>query len=111
MKLVLGFLLIFIAQAVSFIQLQGQMKWEFAKNNPFLLSLLGVPIGYIFIYTTKLFNEHFAFNWPGRLIGQAVGIIVFSLMSWILFNETISMKTAVCIVLALLIVIIQIFWK
>ncbi len=49
--------------------------------------------------------------WPTRLIGFSVGIVVFAIMSKVLFGETISTKTAVCICLALLIVVVQIFWK
>lgn len=111
MKLIIALCLIVLAQILSFVQLQGQMKWAFAKNNPLVMMLFGLPIGLIFIHTTKLFNEHFGVNWPGRLVGQAVGVIMFSVLSWVLFREPVTVKTAICIGLAFLIVAIQIFYK
>ena len=100
-----------MGQIFSFIQLQGQMKWGFAKDNPFVMALMGVPISLVFIYCTKLFNEHFGVNWPGRLIGQSIGVIMFTIMSWVLFRETLTIKTVVCLMLAFIIVFIQIYWK
>lgn len=100
-----------LAQMISFVQLQGQMAWKFPKENPTIMMLLGLPISYIFIKTTKLFNEHFEATWPGRLIGFGVGIIIFTIMSWMIFREHPTPKTISCLVLASMIVLIQIFWK
>lgn len=111
MKLFWAFVLLFFVQIIAFIQLQGQMKWVWAKENPWIMASLGLPIGYILIITTSLFNEWFGINWPGRLIGQGFGVIVFSMMSWIVFKEPITIKTGICILLALGIVFIQMFWK
>ena len=41
MKIINGLGLIIIAQIISFIQLQGQGKWEWAKQNPILMALCG----------------------------------------------------------------------
>lgn len=111
MKLVYALLLATLAQVISFIQLQGQIAWKFPKENPYVMMLLGLPISLIFIKTTKIFNEAFDANWPGRLIGFGVGVIIFTLMSWLIFREPVSMKTGVCLMLAFLIVVLQIFWK
>jgi hypothetical protein len=45
------------------------------------------------------------------LIGFAVGIITFALMSYFLFKEPITLKTLVCLGLGTLIILVQIFWK
>jgi multidrug transporter EmrE-like cation transporter len=111
MNIVYALVLSIIAQIISFVQLQGQMVWKFPKENPYIMMLLGLPISLIFIKTTKVFNEAFEANWPGRLIGFGVGVIVFTLMSWIIFQEHPTPKTVVCLVLAFLIVALQIFWK
>lgn len=111
MKLIYGMALIVVAQVVSYLQLQGQGKWAFFKNYPLLIAFLGLPIGYMLINSTRLINSHFDATWPGRLIGQGIGVIVFSLMSAILFKEPITMKTAICIVLSLVIILINVFWK
>jgi MFS superfamily sulfate permease-like transporter len=111
MKIINGLGLIIIAQIISFLQLQSQGKWQWAKEHPMLMALCGLPIGYLFINSTRLINEATGATWPGRLIGQAAGIVIFSLMSWIIFREPLTIKTGVCIALALCVVIIQIFWK
>jgi multidrug transporter EmrE-like cation transporter len=111
MKIVYALILSIVAQVISFIQLQGQMLWKFPKDNPYIMMLLGLPISLIFIKTTKIFNQHFDANWPGRLIGFGVGVIVFTIMSWLLFKENPTPKTLVCLGLAFTIVTLQIFWK
>lgn len=111
MKIVYALLLSLLAQVISFIQLQGQMAWKFPKENPYIMMLLGLPISLIFIKTTKIFNEAFDANWPGRLIGFGVGVIVFTIMSWLIFKEHPTPKTLTCLGLAFTIVVLQIFWK
>ena len=49
--------------------------------------------------------------WPSRLIGFGIGIVVFIALSVILFKEPVSLKTLVCLMLALSILSIQLFWK
>ena len=104
-------LLITLAQVISYLQLQGQGKWEFFKQNPFIIMFLGLPIGYLLITSTSNINGFFGATWQGRLIGQGIGVIVFALMSFFLFKENITIKTAICITLALVIIIINIYWK
>lgn len=100
-----------LAQVISFIQLQGQIKWSFPKHHPYVMMLLGLPISLIFIRTTKLFNEVYEANWPGRLIGFGVGVVIFTIMSWLVFQEHPTLKTVICLLLALTIILLQIFWK
>lgn len=111
MKIVYAILLSILAQIISFIQLQGQMAWKFPRENPYVMMLLGLPISLIFIKTTKIFNEAFDANWPGRLIGFGIGVIIFTIMSWFIFREHPTPKTLTCLGLASLIIILQIFWK
>jgi multidrug transporter EmrE-like cation transporter len=111
MKIVYALLLSIIAQVISFIQLQGQIAWKFPRENPYVMMLLGLPISLIFIKTTKIFNEVYDANWPGRLIGFGIGVIVFTIMSWLVFREHPSPKTLTCLGLAFTIVLLQIFWK
>lgn len=111
MKLVYAFLLGAIAQVISFIQLQGQVIWKFPKDNPYVMMLLGLPISLIFIHSTRIMNEHFGASWPGRLIGFGIGVIIFTVMSWLLFREHPTPKTLVCLGLAFTIIGVQVFWK
>lgn len=101
-----------VAQIITFIQLQGNIKWGLLAKYPILTLLASVPMAYLFMKSV----EHFvlAYNgeiWPSRLIGFAIGIIVFALMSFLMFKEPITMKTFVCLILASCILAVQIFWK
>jgi len=49
--------------------------------------------------------------WAPRLVGFGVGTIVFTIMSWGLFKEPFTIKTGVSTILALTILLIQIYWK
>ena len=110
MKLLYAFILCILAQVFSFIQLQGQGLW-FTKINPYIMSLLGIPISILFMKYTTMVNTHFDASWPGRIIGFGFGIIVFTFMTWFMFREALTTKTIICLGLAISIVLIQIFWK
>lgn len=103
--------LITISQIVVYLQLQGQFFSSWIKTHPLSMSLLGIPISLILIEYTKRSAVYFGGEvWPGRLIGYAVGIIVFTTLSYAIFNEPLSNKTIVCLLLSTIIVAIQVFW-
>jgi len=111
-KLITSLLLITIGQILAYFQLQGQFISTWFKNNPFIVSLLGFPISYILIKSTEYCAESFNGQvWPGRLIGFSIGAMVFALLSFFLMKEEMNLKTLISLGLALVILIIQIFWK
>ena len=112
MNLFYGLLWGLIAQIVTFLQLQGQLKYEILKNNIWFLVLMGIPISFMFMQSVK--NFVLAFDgqiWPSRLLGFGLGVIVFSIMSSLLFKEPFTLKTITCLFLGLCIILIQLFWK
>jgi multidrug transporter EmrE-like cation transporter len=112
MNFILGFLLSLLAQALTFIQLQGQFKFTWMKEHPFTVALMGLPISFIFIKSVKHMVAHFDGQlWPSRLVGFAAGAMIFTIMSSVWFKEPLSLKTLVCLGLALCILMIQLFWK
>ncbi len=109
---VLGVLYGIIGQVLSFIQLQAGIKWGWTDKYSWALMLLGLPISLSFMHSVK--NFILAFNgeiYPSRLIGFSIGIIVFGIMGWYLFREGITLKTGMCLLLSLAIILIQILWK
>lgn len=111
-NLIIAIILVAVAQSLTFFQGQGQFLWNWAKNNTIVMSLLGIPISYMFIKFVKYCALAFDGQiWPGRLIGFAVGAIVFTLFSWIIMKEPISAKTLVCLILSAGILGVQILWK
>ena len=112
MKLLYGILFGLIAQILTFLQLQGQMKYDWFKNHPILMSFVGVPISYLFMISVKnMVNAYDGQMWPSRLIGFGIGVIVFTTMSYWLFKEPLTPKTLTCLGLGVCIILIQILWK
>ena len=112
MDLLKGFIYGLIAQVITFMQLQGQMKYSILKNNTWFVVLLGLPISYLFMISVKHFVAAYDGQiWPSRLIGVGIGVVVFGLMSHWLFKEPFTLKTLICLGLGSLIVLIQILWK
>jgi multidrug transporter EmrE-like cation transporter len=110
--LLIGMMFGLIAQVLTFFQLQGQMKYEWFKNHYWAIVLMGIPISMAFMYSVK--NMVIAFDgqmWTSRLIGFSIGVISFTYLSYIIFNEPITLKTLVCLGLAVIILLIQLFWK
>lgn len=112
-NLIYGALLFTLAQAMIWIQTNGQFVWPWFKRNPLVISIIGGTfISYIFIKGTALVAEHFDGQlWPGRFLGQSSGIVIFALMTFIFLNEGINTKTLISLLLAVLLIGVQIFWK
>ena len=106
-------ILIFTAtQFVVWFQTNGQFINSWYKNNTFLVSPIGIPISYGYIYATKYGYEAFDGSlWSTRLLGFALGTISFAIMTYSIMGEGLNYKTLVSILLAISLVLIQLFWK
>lgn len=104
-------LAIVIGQVLVWFQTNGQLIWHTFANNTLLAALAGIPISYIFIYATRWGFAGFDGKiWPVRLVGFAVGMMVFTALTWIVLHETPEPKTFVCLALCIIVVLIQIFF-
>ena len=111
--LLLGLGYFAVGHILIWFQTNGQFKWEWFANNPLILSIVGgTIISYTFIMGTKYAVEHFdGLLWPGRFMGFALGISSFAILSWWFMGEGISWKTLSSLLLSLVIITIQLFWK
>ena len=100
-------LLLFITQIAIWFQLNGQLKWEWFKDNYLLMSLLGVPISYALIICTQYGYQGFSELWPIRLLGFAIGMISFPFITYFVLGEGITIKTGISIFLSVVIMILQ----
>ena len=111
-NLIMAFITIVMAQFIAYLQTQSQFFWTWAKDHPLLMSITGIPISILLIYFTKYCALSFDGQvWPGRLIGFAVGAIVFALMSHFIMDEPFTPKTIVCLCLSAGILLVQVLWK
>ena len=111
-KFLYGVFFYILGQLLVWYQINGQFLNTWIKNNPLYISLLGIPISLVYIQATKYSVEAFDGElWPQRLVGFAVGMIVFAILTYIHFSESLTPKTIITLILSLIIVLIQIFWK
>ena len=111
-ELLYTFLTFITVQSAVWFQTNGQFVWSWFKDHPFILSLFGIPISLGYIWATKF--AFAAFNgtlWPGRLLGFAMGIISFTILTNHFMGEGISPKVIISLILATALVYIQVFWK
>jgi multidrug transporter EmrE-like cation transporter len=101
-----------IAQFGTFIQLQGNARYNWYDKHPIIILLSGIPLTWLYLQSVKEFILAFDGQiWPSRLIGFGIGIIVFSLMSYVMFKEPFTLKTCISILLAIAIILVQIYVK
>ena len=112
-NLLIGLVLTFIGQILIFFQTNGQFFIPWFKNHPFIIALVGgTMVSYLFITGTGYTVEYFGGTvWENRLLGFGMGMISFSFLTYIFMGEVITTKTAVSLMLALTLVLIQILWK
>ena len=90
-------------------QLNSQLVWDWAKGTKsmWIMSLLGIPISLLFWYGTKLGYQGFGDLWSVRFMGFATSMMVIPFMTYWYLGEAITIKTAVTLILAIAIMLIQ----
>jgi hypothetical protein len=111
-RLLQGIIYGIFGQVLSFLQLQGSIKYGWFQKYPIIVLLSALPTTWIYIKSVEHLVEWSDGQlWPSRLIGFGIGIIVFVSLSMILFKEPLTLKTLTCLMLAASILLVQIFWK
>ena len=111
-SIAIGLLLYFLTHIIIWFQVNGQFIWEWAKDHPWTMSILGFPISYVLIIATKYIVAGFdGLLWPGRLVGFGSGMIVMAILTWYMLGEGLNLKTMTSLILATGLVCVQVFWK
>ena len=101
-----------IAHIAVFFQLNGQFKWDWFKNNEIIVASSGVIISLFYLWGTKYTVQGFdGLLWPTRFVGFAIGIITYAIGVSYFFKEGITTKTFVSLLVCILLILIQVFWK
>jgi hypothetical protein len=113
LKIFYGSIMIFIAQTLVWFQVYGPLKIDFLKNNSkWFPYIMAIPISYIFIKSIELVVDGFGGSmWPSRFINFSLGAISFAFLTSFYNNENIDLKTSICLILSVIIILIQFFWK
>ena len=111
--LLIGIGAFFVAHVLTFFQLNGQFfKMDWFRKNEIIVAAFGFILSFFYIWGTKYAVSGFnGLLWPARFIGFGVGMIIYAIGVSYFFNEGITTKTAISLVIALLLIAIQILWK
>ena len=111
-NLLYGMLFLALGHLGAFFQLNGQFKWDWFKNNEWVVAGFGVILSFFYIWGTKYAVEGMnGMLWPVRFIGFGVGMVVYALMVSYFFNEGFTTKTIISIGLSIGLICIQVFWE
>lgn len=108
MLIIASLALFFLAQALAWLQINGQFVWPWMKDHRVLISLLGVPISYLLMVATDFAYEGMDGKiWPGRLLAFAMGMLVFTIFTNVFLGEGINLKAGISLGLATILLILQ----
>ena len=105
-KLLIVLLFSFLGNVLAWLHMNAQFKWDWAKETWWII-LGGVPISFLFYYSTRISYEHFGQYWAIRPLGFGMATITFGLLTAIFLNEAPSLKIWISLLLALAIVILN----
>ena len=108
MLIIASLIIFFVAQAIAWLQINGQFVWPWMKDHRMLVSLSGIPISYLLMLATDLAYEGMDGKiWPGRLLAFAMGMLVFTVFTNYFLGEGINLKAGISLVLATILLILQ----
>jgi hypothetical protein len=112
MKLLIGIALLTAVYIIGWHQLYGQFIHEFYRKNENYLILLSIPCTWMSIKAVSYISDYFGGKmWPNRMFTFGIGIIMFTTLTSIYFNERLSLKTLTLLGLSCLIIVLQVIWK
>jgi len=112
--LLLGMLCFSGAHLFTFYQLNGQFlkSTDWFRNNEFWVAAFGIILSYFYMYGTKFtVSGTDGLLWPARFIGFGIGMLIYAVLVNYHFNEGITTKTIVSLLLCVSLIGIQFLWK
>ena len=102
----------FLGQIAGWFQLNSQYLSEWWRDRPFSAAIfLGIPTSVAFWYSWRIIVDATGSAWTARFLGSSAGLIIFPILTWFLLGESMfTAKTMVCFFLAIIIILIQIFY-
>jgi len=110
--IVVGMLIFMLGQVGGWFQLNSQMMWSWWQNKPLMSAIVfGIPTSITYWYAWRMIVETTGSAWAARFVGSTSGLIIFPILTWFLLGETMfTAKTMICLSLAILIILIQLFY-
>ena len=95
-----------VGNIIAWLHMNAQFRWEWAKSIWWII-LGGVPISFLFYYSTRWSYEHFGQYWAIRPLGFGMATITFGILTAIFLKEMPSLKIWISLLLALAIIILN----
>ncbi len=96
----------FLGNLIAWFHMNAQFRWEWAKSHWWIL-FAGIPISYLFYFSTRMFYEYFGEYWAVRPIGFGIATITFAIMTGWFLHEVPSQRIIVSLILACVILYIN----
>jgi len=108
-----GILIFILGQTFAWFSINLQFMSEWWKERPVFTALVfSFPVGLMFLYGTKWIVQDAGYYWASRIIGFSISTIIYSILTWFFLGESfLETKTLICLVLSIIIVCIQVFWR
>jgi len=106
-EIITTIVILFVSNIFIWFQLNGQLRWEWWKDNVWFVCLMGMPISYALYKATTIGYIGFGQLWPIRLLGFSVGMLTFPVLTYLFLGEVITLKIGISIVLAGVILLLQ----
>jgi hypothetical protein len=111
---IIGCLWFALAQTITWFTSNLQLIYPYFKTwkGVVVMVIVSMPatVGYI-MATRALYIAMDNSLWSVRLIGFAMGVLTFSLLTYVYMKEGLNMKNTVTLALSVIIVLMQVFWK
>jgi len=93
------------------LQLMNNPEWK--ERSLTIAICLAIPISLLAFYSTRhLYDALNGTAWGVRLTAFGMSYVTFPILTWLLLHESMfTPKTMTCILLSLIIVLIQVFWR
>lgn len=99
-----------IGQVISWSASYAQFVWEWVRNNILVFSLMtAIPASLCFTYGVRMAYEFFGNGWAPRFYVFGISFLVYpALFSYFMNEPFFSYKNAICLVLAIAIMVVQV---
>lgn len=112
--IVIGLSCFTIAHILTFYQLNGQFLegTDWFRKNVIAVAAAGMILSFFYIWGTKYTVAGTdGLLWPARFIGFSIGMFFYAILVNFHFSQGIDLKTIVSLLLCLVLISIQFFWK
>ena len=106
-KLLVALLFSITGNIIAWFHMNAQFRWEWAKSQWWIL-FAGIPISYLFYYSTRMFYSYFGDYWSVRPIGFGIATLTFGMMTALVLHEVPSLKIWISLILAVVIILLNV---